>query len=88
MRITIEMTEAEGRATTIRREMGGALPSGAAVPEGPPQDGGPPSEALLVALGAKSVVGAGGPTERLGTDAGGPPAWLVDVVSGGADRTA
>jgi hypothetical protein len=86
MRITIEMTEAEGRATTIRREMGGALPSGAAVPEGPPQDGGPPSEALLVALGAESVVRAGGGPNELGTDAGEPPAWLVGVVTGGADR--
>jgi hypothetical protein len=81
MRITIELTEAEGRATTIRPE-GGAVPEDA-----PAMDGGPPPEALLIALGA---VAAGettaAPTERPGADAGGPPAWLVDVVTGGAGR--
>jgi hypothetical protein len=90
MRITIDITEAEERSATIRPETGSVLVTGSAgAEEAPPKDGGPPPEALLVALGAESATRAGGgPTERLGTDAGGPPAWLVDVVSGGADRTA
>ena len=88
MRITIELTDAEGRYTTIRPEATGDRRSGQAVAEeAPPQDGGPPPEALLIALGAQSGIKPGVPTERLGTDAGAPPAWLVDVVTGGGGRS-
>jgi hypothetical protein len=55
MRITIELTETEGRATTIRPE-GGAVPEDA-----PAVDGGPPPEALLIALGAVAAGETPGP---------------------------
>jgi hypothetical protein len=88
MRITIELTDAGGRYTTIRPETTDDRRSGQAVAEeAPPQDGGPPPEALLIALGAQSGVRPGAPTERPGTNAGGPPTWLVDVVTGGGGRS-
>jgi hypothetical protein len=82
MRITIELSEAEGRATAIHRESGSALAADAT-----PVDGGPPPEALLVALGAAAARATGEATALpQGGDAGGPPAWLVEVVTGGRER--
>jgi hypothetical protein len=84
MRITIELTEAEARATTIRPEH-----IGAAGADAPAEDGGPPSEALLIALGAATADGTeAGACAAAGGDAGGPPAWLVEVVAGGREPPA
>ena len=85
MRITIEMTEAEGQSTAIYRASDGQpanLQESAS--ESTALDGGPPPEGLLLALGAPSGVEATG--SQGGGDAGGPPAWLVGVLSGGADQ--
>ena len=86
MRITIEMSEAESRSTTIHREMIGAGAAEPAAQEAPAFNGGPPPEPLLVALGARGEAGAAAPPGPGDTDAGGPPNWLVDVITGGAAR--
>lgn len=84
MRITIEMSEAESRSTSIHREIGGAT-TGQAERESPATDAGPPPEALLLALGGRAELGP----QVLGVsgdaDAGGPPSWLVDIMTGGAE---
>ena len=52
-----------------------------------PLDGGPPPDGLLLALGARTgAAAADGGGTGLGSDAGGPPVWLVGVLSGGADQ--
>ena len=84
MRITIEMTEAESRSTTIHREVGGAVTTGQVEREPPASDGGPPAQALLLALGGKAELGAEGLGVGGDSDAGGPPGWLVDIMTGGA----
>ena len=80
MRITIDISEPEGRSTIITRE-GAAQQTGTA--EAPATDGGQPPEALMLALGAKAEAGAEGTVARDGDiDAGKPPSWLVDVIPG------
>jgi hypothetical protein len=80
MRITIELTEEERGAVAIHEAKAGeprAAPPEAAV------DAGPPPEALLLALGAPAAE-AVRPGAASREDAGAPPAWLVDVITGGA----
>jgi hypothetical protein len=86
VRITIEMTEAESRSTTIHREVLGAAAAEPAAHEAAAFNGGPPPEPLLIALGARTEGGANAPPGPGDTDAGGPPNWLVDVITGGAAR--
>jgi hypothetical protein len=88
MRITIEMTEAEGLSAANHRTSDGELAGGRALAgETAALDGGPPPEGLLLALGATASVEAGSAGRSLDGDAGGPPAWLVGVLSGGADQS-
>ncbi len=82
MRITIEMTESEGRSTTVSRQMVGAGTTGSAGGEGPAADGGPPPEALLMALGVQSQPGMTATTGG-DQDAGEPSSWLVDAITSG-----
>ena len=82
MRIIIELSEAEKGAVAIREAQAGgteprAASSGAAV------DAGPPPEALLLALGVPAAEAAR-PGAASREDAGAPPAWLVDVITGAA----
>ena len=84
MRITIEMTEAESRSTMISQEVGGAMATGPAAREAPAINGGSPPEPLLLALGAKSQLAAAGTADGGDRDAGAPPSWLVDLITGGA----
>lgn len=80
MRITIDITEPEGRSTIITREGAVQQPG---TTEAPAADGGRPPEALLLALGAKAEAGTEGTVARgADIDAGKPPSWLVDVVPG------
>ena len=77
MRITIETTEAERRAVSFHPVM-----EQAAVPAVADADGGSPSETLLLALGgAATAVAAPGNGKNGSTDAGGPPAWLAEMIS-------
>jgi hypothetical protein len=87
MRITIELSEAEGRSATIDSASHPASAQ-AAGPESPTTDGGAAPLSLLMALGAPGVGDAGTPAgpsapDRQGIDAGGPPEWLMGVIEGG-----
>jgi hypothetical protein len=99
MRIILEMTEAEQRWISIERrelsgETGTAAGTGGLVQEAgsrAAESAGGPSPALLMALGEvdevaePEPVAEGGPDG--GTSAGGPPAWLVDLIwDGDPDR--
>lgn len=80
MRIIIEMTEAEGRSTTIARETAAGE---TAQPPTANIDGGQPSDALLVALGKQPQPTTAPPASAAGaTDAGQPAAWLLESVKG------
>ena len=84
MRITIEMTEAERRSTVIGQEAGAGAATMSAAPEAAAINGGSPPESLLLALGARSELSAATGTAESGDrDAGGPPSWLVDMLSAG-----
>jgi hypothetical protein len=84
VRITIEMTEAESRSTMISQEVGGSMATVSAAREAPAINGGSPPEPLLLALGAKSELAAAGTADGGDRDAGGPPSWLVDMITAGA----
>jgi len=84
VRITIEMTESESRSAMISQEVGGAVATVSAAREATAINGGSPPEALLLALGAKSELAAAGTADGGDRDAGGPPSWLMDLITRGA----
>ena len=79
MRITIELSEGESRTTTIRHEgAGGEFAARGTVAAAADRDGGPVPEALLMALGARTDVGADGRPVHADTDAGAPTTSAVE----------
>jgi len=75
MRITIETTEAECRAVSFQPGQAQAATASAA-----DADGGPAPQALLMALRGETAIAAAPPGAG-GTNAGGPPAWLEEMIS-------
>jgi hypothetical protein len=97
MRVIIEIPDAAGQIATVRQEALGTTaetPSGpTAVPtdQGEAQDGGSPAPSLLFALGAEQAPGGEEPppqpVNQAGNyDGGGAAPWLVDLITGGAQR--
>jgi hypothetical protein len=88
MRITIETTGAESQSIVMYRDNGDTVIGGKSAPEAaPPTDAGPPPETLLLALEAETETGAKRQTTSSDTNVtkvDGPPAWLRDVIDGGA----
>jgi hypothetical protein len=85
------MTEAESGSTMVRQEVLGAMTTGSAAreaPAAPAANGGSPPEALLLALGARPQLEVAGTADGGSRDAGAPPSWLVDMITGSSGRRA
>lgn len=81
MRITIDLTEAESRSTTVKRES-----EDVALTQPPTSDGGAVPESLLLEIGQRDATHTPTKPTDGDTDAGGLPSWLVDAVESGGER--
>jgi hypothetical protein len=88
MRITIDVTEAEARATMVEQQTTAAEPREITSPEAPPIDGGAPPEALLTAVQGTTASQlrpeSGVQLPESGAqpgDGGGPPNWLLETAA-------